>query len=146
MSMWSLSFAEVMIRFPRRVDTQSGVMCRSPHPQGFHGKGLDVSRESGGIVSWKRQHEHEPLTRYAIAWAKQNGRDKATLDRVLIEAMAAHLLIEIDGESYQKRTLGCPEKSKNTQKMAKDTDRICPNVLKGCPISLNVLNVLFLNE
>ena len=38
-------------------------------------------------------------------WAKQNGRDKATLDRVLIEAINARLLIEIDGESYQKKDI-----------------------------------------
>ncbi|MEX0272600.1 hypothetical protein AB3R30_26160 [Leptolyngbyaceae cyanobacterium UHCC 1019] len=50
----------------------------------------------------------EIITREQIQssyWAKQNGRDKATLDRVLIEAMSAHLLIEIDGESYQKKDI-----------------------------------------
>jgi len=39
-------------------------------------------------------------------WAKKNGRDKETIEVALVEAINNFLLIEIEGETYQKRTIG----------------------------------------
>jgi len=36
-------------------------------------------------------------------WAKKNGRDKETMEVALVEAINNFLLIEIDGETYQKK-------------------------------------------
>jgi len=51
----------------------------------------------------------EVVTREQIRcsyWAKQNGRDKESIDLVLIEAMDAHLLIETAEDFYEKRDIG----------------------------------------
>jgi len=39
-------------------------------------------------------------------WAKKNGRDKKTVDVALVKAINTPLLIKIDVDTYQKRTLG----------------------------------------
>ena len=53
--------------------------------------------------------EGEVVTREQVRcsyWAKKNGRDKKTVDVALVKAINTPLLIEIDVETYQKRTVG----------------------------------------
>jgi len=53
--------------------------------------------------------EGEVVTREQVRcsyWAKQNGRDKESIDLVLIEAINTHLLIETDQDFYKKRDIG----------------------------------------
>jgi len=63
--------------------------------------------KTASFLKWvSNKTDGEIVTRNQIKgsyWAKQYGRDKETMDVALVEAITNFLLVEIDGETYQKK-------------------------------------------